>query len=373
MAELNNTIVRGNLRVTSQAEIQEVIENGTSLANKYLALSGGTLTGTVTTQGIVPDVDNTRLIGSSSKEYAQLYTRTAGMRHLDADAVYTGDHTLYIGYGSIAKTNLIYFYTSDASNRYPICYMDSNGLTMYKSILAQDTNTYNLGASNKQFNNIYGKTIYENGTALSSKYLPLSGGTMTGTISSHDIVPDSGYRYNLGTASRCFQSVCTHTIATGSTYSNIAFIDATDGHSRSSPIGVIGTENKGDGEAPITVDYYTIGGGQSYIYNNPEIPGHTELRMSCLAETEGYDSTDYIVIRTNGAEAGSVLYLPALQYGDEETIATTSDIPSVLPAAYVTTPPSSNNNVGIKFVLLNSQTYPESSVTKRNGYIYMWY
>lgn len=43
------------------------------------------------------------------------------------------------------------------------------------------------------------------------------------------------------------------------------------------------------------------------------------------------------------------------------------------PADYLTTPPSSDNNTGIKFVLLNSSTYPPASVTKRNGYIYMWY
>lgn len=32
------------------------------------------------------------------------------------------------------------------------------------------TNTYNLGTSTLQFNNIYGKTLYENGTSLTSKY-----------------------------------------------------------------------------------------------------------------------------------------------------------------------------------------------------------
>lgn len=72
MAELNNTIVRGNLRVVSQMEAQEILENGTSLANKYYLASNpngytsntGTVTsvavkmngstvGTVTTSGTI--------------------------------------------------------------------------------------------------------------------------------------------------------------------------------------------------------------------------------------------------------------------------------------------------------------------------------
>lgn len=53
----------------------------------------------------------------------------------------------------------------------------SNGLIPYQSGGASS-----LGTSGWPFNTIHGKTIYENGTALSGKYLGLGGGTLTGTL-----------------------------------------------------------------------------------------------------------------------------------------------------------------------------------------------
>lgn len=48
--------------------------------------------------------------------------------------------------------------------------LTSNGDLSTKNIYPTATNTSNLGSSSKQYNTIYGKTIYENGTSLSSKY-----------------------------------------------------------------------------------------------------------------------------------------------------------------------------------------------------------
>lgn len=53
----------------------------------------------------------------------------------------------------------------------------SNGLLPYQSGGASS-----LGTSSWPFNAIYGKILYENGTALSSKYLSLSGGTLSGQL-----------------------------------------------------------------------------------------------------------------------------------------------------------------------------------------------
>ena len=58
------------------------------------------------------------------------------------------------------------------------------GTLTARKIAPSATNTYDLGASDKQWNNFYVKTIYENGTALSSKYLALTGGTLKGSSTS---------------------------------------------------------------------------------------------------------------------------------------------------------------------------------------------
>ena len=58
-------------------------------------------------------------------------------------------------------------------------FVQTGGSTMYGSLASQNvypktTNTYDLGTTSYYWNNAYIKTIYENGTALSSKYLGIS-------------------------------------------------------------------------------------------------------------------------------------------------------------------------------------------------------
>lgn len=48
------------------------------------------------------------------------------------------------------------------------------GIYSYNSIHPLTTNTYDLGTSTRQWNNIYGKILYEDGTKLSSKYALIS-------------------------------------------------------------------------------------------------------------------------------------------------------------------------------------------------------
>ena len=67
-------------------------------------------------------------IGQNTKEFKNLYTRAIAARHIDADAVFTGDHYLYIGYGSAAYTTEIkMYYSSSLENRIEYFRINSNG------------------------------------------------------------------------------------------------------------------------------------------------------------------------------------------------------------------------------------------------------
>lgn len=68
-------------------------------------------------------------LGSTTAEFAKGFIRTIATRHLDADAVFSADHTLYIGYGNAAYTNrTAFFYSSSLSSRIQFAEINSNGL-----------------------------------------------------------------------------------------------------------------------------------------------------------------------------------------------------------------------------------------------------
>lgn len=77
------------------------------------------------------------------------------------------------------------FFTSDAANN---IYAKVNGVT---PLVITDsavrtggsyTDTVTCGSASYPWKAVYGSTLYEGGTALSAKYLPLSGGKMSGTL-----------------------------------------------------------------------------------------------------------------------------------------------------------------------------------------------
>lgn len=87
----------------------------------------------------------------------------------------------------IAQIGLINFTSTGVKETY----VSRGGSSMYGNLIPYNNYGANLGGLNNQWNAIYGGTIYENGTALSSKYatltvvnsrLPLTGGDMTGVI-----------------------------------------------------------------------------------------------------------------------------------------------------------------------------------------------
>lgn len=68
-------------------------------------------------------------LGSKTAEFATGFIRAIAARHLDADAIFTGDHTLYIGYGNVAPTEkTAFFYSPNLSSRTQFAEINSNGL-----------------------------------------------------------------------------------------------------------------------------------------------------------------------------------------------------------------------------------------------------
>lgn len=73
--------------------------------------------------------DCTYNLGSKTAEFATGFIRAIAARHLDADAVFTGDHTLYIGWGNAAYTEkTAFFYSPNLSSRTQFAEINSNGL-----------------------------------------------------------------------------------------------------------------------------------------------------------------------------------------------------------------------------------------------------
>lgn len=68
-------------------------------------------------------------LGSTTAEFGKGFIRAIAARHLDADAVYSGDHNLYIGYGLVAPTEkTAFFYSPNLSSRTQFAEINSNGL-----------------------------------------------------------------------------------------------------------------------------------------------------------------------------------------------------------------------------------------------------
>lgn len=112
----------------------------------YLPLAGGTMTGLITSQSIIPTSNSSYNLGSSSKQFNTTYTR-----YIDTVSGYN----LRLKAGGVEHLNMLGGSVNITANIIP-------------------TSTYSLGTSDKQWNTIYGKTIYENGTSLVDKYALIS-------------------------------------------------------------------------------------------------------------------------------------------------------------------------------------------------------
>lgn len=103
------------------------------------------------------ETDCTYNLGSTTAEFAKGFIRAIAVRHLDADAVLSADHTLYIGYGNAAYTDrTAFFYSSSLSSRTQFAEINSNGLYALTRFGVNGQNT--------------GYTCYVNGTLFSGTH-----------------------------------------------------------------------------------------------------------------------------------------------------------------------------------------------------------
>lgn len=91
----------------------------------------------------------------------------------------------------IAQIGLINYNSAGATEGF----ISRGGSTMYGTINTQHlyprtTNTYALGSSSLQYNAVYGKTLYENGTSLDSKYVKPADLAAVATTGSYDDLED---------------------------------------------------------------------------------------------------------------------------------------------------------------------------------------
>lgn len=122
--------------------------------HSYLPLAGGTMTGTINSQSIIPTTNNTYNLGSSSLKYKNVYATT-----------FTGALS-----GNASSASLININNSATSGDFPLTFVSS-------------TNTGNQGlyvstgkslTFNPSSGNLKATTLYENGTSLVNKYAQIS-------------------------------------------------------------------------------------------------------------------------------------------------------------------------------------------------------
>ena len=119
----------GDIAGRSWIRVLDTNNYASTLDDRYVNITGDTMTGDLIHGGhIYANIDYTYDIGQSTKEFRRLYTRNIATRHLDADAVFNSDHSLYIGYGSSAYTTAIkMFYSPSTSSRTEFFQINSNG------------------------------------------------------------------------------------------------------------------------------------------------------------------------------------------------------------------------------------------------------
>lgn len=169
--------------------------DGNAINDTYLKLTGGILTGDLTVNG------NIYQNGSSYITHAEhLYSKD--------DLILTRDGAT-TGLSSGTYTGIKALLYDGTNNGYLV--FDNSGTAM----VGDEGSLVPLQARDTEANMSDGKLVYwdatnkilKTSTGTTTTYLPLAGGTMTGTISSMDIVPKQNATYNLGSSTYKYSSV----------------------------------------------------------------------------------------------------------------------------------------------------------------------
>lgn len=128
--------------------------------SKYLPLSGGTMTGGIESQNIIPVTDNTYSLGTSTKRWSIIRTVKADF----AGEIYT--HGKIYAYGNIQpmpNSNNAYPQLGTSAARW--ANVLTSGVNSAGHIIPATTETYQLGTSQYRWNNVVTKSINATGTS----------------------------------------------------------------------------------------------------------------------------------------------------------------------------------------------------------------
>lgn len=211
----------GDGTIENLAEILKVLEGISdtdtiqAIIGKYLPLAGGTMTGTITSQNIIPTTNNTYSLGRPSLQWTNVYatTFTGNLDGNAASATKLGSSTLgsttkpiYLSGGTATECNTYAGGTAVTLNEsskasttasfYAPTSVGPAGYLLKSNGSGAPSWTSTLGASNSYLSTSYIRNMYANALYLKSCY-PTSGDIY---ISGFTTAPNSSDRVQLYTA-----------------------------------------------------------------------------------------------------------------------------------------------------------------------------
>lgn len=125
-SSVNTTIINGTDITASFLRASTIIESGTSLANKYLQLGGGSLTGTLTAQMILAASGGTYDIGSAGTRFRAGYFNTSNSTNISSTQANITDATV----GTLRGTTI---YEGGTRFPQPITCSGNNKIAVFNS------------------------------------------------------------------------------------------------------------------------------------------------------------------------------------------------------------------------------------------------